>query len=120
MGKLQLTTPPGALDLATVRRIVAVGKTLRSELLPWYARWLFPQVEGVRICSAAPAWELEWREQGQLLGLPLKAEPGDRDPETKKGATSRPCTTLTGQENWPDAARLIAPAGTTLSVRLGR
>jgi hypothetical protein len=37
---------------------------------------------------------------------------------TRKGEKSRPCTLLTGQENWPDAARLVPPAGTKLSIKL--
>lgn len=118
--QLELNTRPEQLDMATVRRIVLVAHRLRSELLPWYLRWAMPQVQGVRICSAAPQWELEWREQGALLGLPLGPDAKDRDPEAKKGEPGRPCTTLTGQEQWPDGARLIAPAGTKLSVRFAR
>lgn len=115
--QLELTPTPEQLDMATVRRIVGVAHRLRSEGLPWYLRWAIPQVHGVRICSAAPQWELEWREQGQLLGLPLTADAKDRDPEAKRGEPGRPCTTLTGQEQWPDGARLVAPSGTKLSVR---
>lgn len=118
-GRIRLTTPPEQLSMATVRRITGIARTLRSELLPWYARWLFPQIQGVRVCSAEPKWELEWRdEQGQLLGLPLTAEPKDRDPDAPKDKPSPPCTTLTGAEPWPDAARLVAPADARLSVRL--
>ncbi|MET0517579.1 MAG: hypothetical protein ABW005_01970 [Burkholderiaceae bacterium] len=119
-GTLNLTMTADQLDMATVRRLMAVSHKLRSELLPWYLRWLFPQVEGVRICSAQPQWQLQWREQGQLLGLPLGADPQDRDPEADKGATSKPCTTLSGQEAWPDEARLVAPADARLSVRFRR
>lgn len=115
--QLELTPSPERLDMATVRRIVYVAHRLRSELLPWYLRWAVPQVQGVRVCSAAPQWELEWREQGRLLGLPLTADAKDRDPEAKRGEPGRPCTTLTGQEQWPDGARLVAPAETKLSVR---
>jgi hypothetical protein len=118
-GRVLLTTPPDQLTMATVRRIMAAARSLRSELLPWYARWLFPQIAGVRVCSAEAKWELEWRENGQLLGLPLSADPKDRDPEVKKGEKSPPCATLTGAEPWPDAARLVAPADAKLSVRLG-
>ena len=117
---IQLTTAPQDLDMAMVRRVTATARKLRSELLPWYLRFLFPQIEGVRVCSAAPDWELEWRENGQLLGLPLGADPKDRDPDTAKGAKSKPCTTLTGQEQWPDSARLLAPADARLSVRLAK
>jgi hypothetical protein len=117
-GKLYLTTPPDQLDMATVRRIVSTARTLRSELLPWYARWVFPQIDGVRVCSAEPRWSLEWPERGQTLELPLSADPKDRDPDAPKDAPSKPCATLTGQERWPDTARLVAPADAKLSVRL--
>ncbi len=117
-GSIELTVPPEQLDMAKVRQIVRVARTLREELLPWYLRWLFPRIEAVRICSATPTWELEWRENGQLLGLPLPQAANERDPHAKKDDSSRPCTLLTGQERWPDAARLLAPAGTMLSVRL--
>jgi len=119
-GRLHLTTPPEQLDMAIVRRIMSTAHTLRSELLPWYLRWLAPQVGGVRICSATPSWQLQWREQGQgqLVGVPLSADPKDKDPDAAKGERDRPCTTLTGQEGWPDAALLVAPAGSKLSVRL--
>lgn len=117
-GTIQLTTPPEQLDLAKVRQILRVGRTLREELLPFYLRWLFPRGQGVRICSDTPTWELTWRENGQLLGLPLPPVAGERDPDTKKGEKSRPCTVLTGQENWPDAARLQPPPGTKLSLKL--
>jgi len=118
-GRIRLTTPPEQLTMGQVRRIMATAGTLRSELLPWYLRWMFPQIGGVRICSTEPRWELEWRENGQLLGLPLSADPKDRDPDVRKGEKSPPCTTLTGAESWPDAARLVAPADARLSVRLG-
>lgn len=117
-GSIELTTPPEQLDMAKVRQIIRVARTLREELLPWYMRWLFPRIEAVRICSATPTWELEWRENGQLLGLPLPAAANERDPEAKQGDKSRPCTLLTGQESWPGAARLLPPAGTRLSIKL--
>lgn len=117
-GTFELTTPPEQLDMATVRRIVRVARTLREELLPWYLRWMFPRIEAVRVCSATPGWELEWRENGQLLGLPLPQAAGERDPDAGKGEKGRPCALLTGQESWPDAARLVAPAGSKLSVKL--
>ena len=115
-GTIHLTTPPEALDMGTVRRIVRVAHILRSELLPWYLRWLFPQIEGVRICSKSPDWQLAWPEDGQMLAVPLSADP--RTPTTSKGGSSKPCTSLTGREGWPDAARLLAPADAELSVRL--
>ncbi|MFG6432225.1 hypothetical protein [Roseateles sp. LYH14W] len=115
-GTLRLTTPPEQLDLAKVRQVMRVARTLREELLPFYLRWLFPRMQGVRICSDTPTWELTWRENGQLLGLPLPAA-NEREPDTKKGDASRPCTLLTGQENWPEAARLLPPANTKLSIK---
>ncbi|WP_444763156.1 hypothetical protein [Roseateles sp.] len=115
-GTPELTTQPEQLDLATVRRIMRVARTLREELLPFYLRWLFPRMQGVRICSDTPTWELEWRENGQLMGLPLPAA-NEREPTTKKGDPSRPCTLLTGQENWPETARLLPPAATKLSIK---
>lgn len=118
--QLHLTVQPDQLDMATVRRIMAVANQARSELLPWYLRWLFPQVGGVRVCSAQPKWELEWREAGQLLGVPLSADAKDRDPYAPAGKPSNPCATLTGQEPWPDAARLVAPSDARLSVRLAK
>jgi hypothetical protein len=121
-GSIELTMPPEELTMAKVRQITRVARTLREELLPWYLRWLFPRIEAVRVCSATPTWELEWREDGkaggQLLGLPLPQATGERDPDAKKGQAGRPCTLLTGQESWPDAARLIAPPGSKLSVKL--
>jgi hypothetical protein len=117
-GTLELTTPPEQLDMAKVRQVMRVAHTLREELLPWYLRWLFPRVEGVLICSTTPTWELEWQENGKLLGLPLPESVNDREAGTKKGDKSRPCAVLTGQENWPDAARLLPPAGTKLGVKL--
>ncbi|QPF72950.1 hypothetical protein G8A07_08420 [Roseateles sp. DAIF2] len=118
-GRIKLTLKPEQLTMAQVRRIMEVGRTVRGELLPWYARWLFPQVGGVRICSEQPRWELEWRdERGQLLGLPLPTEPGGRDPDAPKDS-KRACTVLTGEEPWPASARLLAPADATLSVRMG-
>ena len=115
-GSIELTTPPEQLDMAKVRQIVRVARTLREELLPFYLRWLFPRIQGVRICSDTPTWELAWRENGQLMGLPLPAA-NEREPQTKKGQPSRPCTLLTGQENWPEAARLLPPAGSKLSIK---
>lgn len=120
-GRIQLTTPAERLTLGEVRRIVATGRRLRSEMLPWYLRWMFPQIEGVRVCSAQPAWELQWREAGQLMALPLAEEAGERDPDQANSvpaAERRRCTTLRGDEPWPDAARLEAARDTSLSVRL--
>ncbi len=115
-GSLELNTRASELTMAKVRQIVRVGFKLRDELLPWYLRWLFPRIEGVRVCAATPALELEWRENGQLLGLPLPV--GERDTRAQKGTTGRACTLLTGQERWPDDARLVAPADAELSVKL--
>lgn len=115
-GSLELTTKPDALTMAKVRQIVRVGFKLRDELLPWYLRWLFPRLEGVRVCAATPAMELEWRENGQLLGLALPV--GERDPKSKKGVPGRACALITGQERWPDDARLLAPPDAELSVKL--
>ncbi|KQW52059.1 MULTISPECIES: hypothetical protein [unclassified Roseateles] len=115
-GTLELTTPPEQLDMAKVRQVMRVARTLREELLPFYLRWLFPRIDAVRICSDTPTWELEWRENGQLMGLRLP--PADtREPGTKKGEASRPCTLLTGQENWPQTARLLPPPGSKLSIK---
>lgn len=114
---LRLTTPPERLDMAQVRHIMKTADTVRSEVLPWYLRMLFPQVLGVRVCSDRPQWELEWPDKGQLLAVPLSADPKDRDPDAAKDASTRFCTTLSGQEQWPDAARLVAPAGSRLSMR---
>lgn len=108
--RVDLTTPPDQLDLYTVRRIVQVGQRLRSELLPWYLRWLFPQMEGVVVCSDRPDWRLTWTENGQPLELPLPVDPQSRDPYAAKNAPSRPCTALTGQENLPGAAKLKPPS----------
>jgi len=116
-GTIELTVPPEQLSLGKVRQVMRVARTLREELLPWYLRWLFPRIEAVRICSAAPDWQLQWQENGQLLGLPLPVTADERDPEAGKGAKDRSCALLTGQENWPDAARLVPPAGTRLSIK---
>lgn len=117
-GTLELNVTPEQVTMAKVRQIVRVARTLREEMLPWYARWLFPRIEGVRVCSATPTWELEWKEDGKLLGLPLPAAPGERDPLERKAAQPRPCTLLTGQESWPDAARLLPPPNSRVSVKL--
>lgn len=116
-GSVELTVPPEQLSMGKVRQILRVARTLREEMLPWYTRWLFPRIQAVRVCSATPTWELEWRENGQLLGLPLPAAPGERAPGANKGDT-RVCTLLTGQESWPDAARLLPPPGSKLDVKL--
>jgi len=121
-GSIELNVKPEELTMAKVRQAMRVAHTLREELLPFYLRWLFPRVEAVRVCSATPTWELEWRENGQLLGLALPPAAGERDPaakkDAKKGEPARACTLLTGQENWPDAARLVPPADTALSIKL--
>lgn len=120
-GEIELNTQPAELDMAKVRQIVRVAQLLRTELLPWYLRWLFPQIDGVRVCSAAPTWELEWREAGQLLGLPLPPDAKEKDSlsaAAAKAGTPRACTVLTGQERYPDGARLLAPADARLSVKL--
>jgi len=117
-GSIELTTPPEQLTMAKVRQVMRVAHTLREELLPWYLRWLFPRIEGVLICSPTPTWELEWQENDKLLGLPLPQAVNEREFGTKKGEKSRPCAVLTGQENWPDGARLLPPAGTKLGVKL--
>ncbi|MDH0865304.1 hypothetical protein [Mitsuaria sp. GD03876] len=117
---IDLSTPPEMLDMATVRRVVAVGQRLRTELLPWYVRWMFPQIDGVIACSDQPQWNLDWAEGGQRWRLPLPAEAQQREPETPKGKPSRACTVLTGQEQWPDAALFLPPPGanTKLYVKL--
>lgn len=117
-GTLELNVTPEQVTMAKVRQIVRVARTLREEMLPWYLRWLFPRIEGVRVCSATPTWELEWAEDGKLLGLPLPVAPGERDPLERKAAQPRPCTLLTGQESWPDAARLLPPPNSRVSVKL--
>ncbi|OWQ44063.1 hypothetical protein CDL60_26795 [Roseateles noduli] len=117
---IDLATPPEMLDMATVRRIVSVGQRLRTELLPWYVRWMFPQIDGVIVCSDQAQWDLDWTESGQRLRLPLPSEAQQREPETPKGKPSRACTVLTGQEQWPDAALLQPQPGgnTKLYVKL--
>ncbi|WP_310389902.1 hypothetical protein [Roseateles sp.] len=125
-GKLLLTVKPAQLDMALVRKIMNAAGTMRSEILPWYLRWAFPQVEGVRICSAQANWELEWPDTatvGQLLTVPLSADPKDFDPDQSGASKQSPsarrqCTTLSGEERWPDNARLVAPLDASLSVRL--
>ncbi|MCH7342046.1 hypothetical protein LZ017_01425 [Pelomonas sp. CA6] len=117
-GEIEITTPPEQLDMATVRRIVRVGQKLRGELLPWYLRWLMPQVEGVRVCSETPRMTLEWPEQGQTLELVLPLDKSLREPGAPKDGTPRHCTLLTGQEPWPDAARLQPGVKTRLTGKL--
>lgn len=118
-GTLELTVAPEQLDMATVRRIMRVAHTLKTELLPWYLRWLFPGIEGVLVCGPEPKFELEWREAepaGRLMGLTLPV--GERDPERKPGQAPRACALMSGNESWPDSARLLAPAGSKLHVKL--
>jgi len=117
---IALTYGPEQLDMAMVRRTVAAARKMRSDLLPWYVRWIFPPIEAVRICSSQPNWELEWPDRGQLLAVPLTANPGDKDTIASAQEPARVCTSLSGEERWPDAARLVAPADTSLSVRLLR
>ncbi|OWQ87606.1 hypothetical protein CDN99_18635 [Roseateles aquatilis] len=117
---IDLSTSPEMLDMATVRRVVTLGQKLRGELLPWYARWLFPQIDGVIACSDQPLWALDWTEGGQRLRLALPADTQQREPYIAKDKPSRACTVLTGQEQWPDSALLQPPAGgnTKLYVKL--
>lgn len=117
-GTVELNVKPEELTMAKVRQAIRVARTLREELLPFYLRWLFARIEAVRVCSATPTWELEWRENGQLMGLPLPVAAGERDPDAKKGEKGRPCTLLTGQESWPDEARLLPPPDTKLGIKL--
>ena len=111
--EIELSTPPEQLDMATVRRVVRLSQKLRDELLPWYARWLFPQIDGVMVCSDQPQWSLEWPEGGQVMSLALPQDRSLREPRPAKDKDkpARPCTLLTGQEAWPDAARLQPPVG---------
>ncbi len=118
-GTLELTVTPEQLDMAKVRQIMRVAHRLKTELLPWYLRWLFPRIEGVLVCGPEPRFELEWREAGTggaLMGLDLPV--GEHDPERKPGQTPRACAVMTGAEAWPDSARLLAPPGSKLSVKL--
>lgn len=117
---IDIATPPEQLTLGTVRRIVNLGQRLRSEILPWYVRWLFPNIEGVIACSDQPQWALDWPEGGQVLTMALSADKAQREPYTPKDKPSRACTVMTGQENWPDSAKLQPPAGgnTKLYVKL--
>ena len=124
-GKFLLTVKPEQLDMAMVRKIMKTARTMRSEVLPWYLRWAIPQFEGVRVCSNQANWELEWPDPntaGQLLSVPLSADSKDMDPEESGAAKKSPsarrqCSTITGEERWPDQARLVAPADASLSVR---
>jgi len=122
MGQLEINVKPEDLDMGTVRRMMRVGNSLRSEMLPFYLRWLVPQIEAVKICSPRPEWELVWRENGQLLGLPLQMDAKARQaaPKDDKVLADYRCTLLSGQERWPDSAKLIAPEGSKLSVQLSR
>ncbi len=115
---LELNLAPEQLTMGKVREIVALGRTLREELLPWAVRWLVPSIEGVRVCSPTPTWELEWPEGSQLMGLALPVTAGERDAQDANSPRPRPCALLTGQESWPDSARLLPPENTHLSVKL--
>lgn len=124
-GLLEINAKPEELDMKLVRRIMRVGHTLRTEMLPIYLRWLTPQIEGLKICSPQAGWQLEWPEGGQTLTLPLEALPPSKAPAVKKNGKNEPdprpfCTVLSGQERWPDAAKLVAPANSKLSVQLSR
>ncbi len=118
MGTIKLTVKPDELDMAKVRKIMSVAETLRSKMLPWYLRMLAPQMDGITICSARPEWELQWREKGQLWGVPLPVDPGTSDPDAAAGQPPRVCAVLTGKERWRDDARLVAPPDATLNVKL--
>ncbi|MFG6447263.1 hypothetical protein ACG0Z6_03290 [Roseateles sp. BYS180W] len=113
-GFVTLTTPPDQLDLATVRRIVRLGQKLRGDLIPWYVRWMMPELRGITICSPSTDMALEWPEQGRTLRLALTPDPKRRDPDPEADGSKRSCTQLTGQEQWPDTARLVAARGTQI------
>ena len=55
-----------------------------------------------------------------MWAVPLTANPGDQETNASAQEPARVCTSLSGEERWPDAARLVAPADTRLSVRLLR
>ncbi|MFG6465721.1 DUF2987 domain-containing protein [Roseateles sp. BYS87W] len=115
---LELNTPADQLTMGKVREIVKVGRSVREDLLPWALRWLLPRVQGVRICSPAPGWQLEWTEAEQVVTVPLPVATDERDELDRKTAQPRPCALLTGQERWPDTARLLPSPATRLSVKL--
>lgn len=122
-GQLEINVKPEDLDMGMVRRMMRVGNSLRSEMLPFYLRWLAPQLEAIRICSPRPEWELNWRENGQLMGLPLQMDAKAREPapaKDDKRFVDYRCTLLTGQERWPDSAKLITPEGSKLGVQFSR
>lgn len=121
-GQLEINVKPEDLDMGMVRRMMKIGHSLRTEMLPFYLRWLMPQIEAIKICSPRPEWELNWRENGQLMGLPLQMDAKARQPAPKddKVLADYRCTLLSGQERWPDSAKLIAPEGSKLSVQLSR
>jgi len=124
-GLLEINAKPEEVDMKLVRRLMRVGHSLRTEMLPFYLRWLMPQIEGLKICSPQAGWQLEWPEGGQTLALPLEALPPSKNPVVKKDGKNEPdprpfCTVLSGQERWPDAAKLVAPTNSKLSVQLSR
>lgn len=120
-GSLELNVTPEQLDMATVRRLMRVSQRLKTELLPWYLRWLFPDVQGVLVCAPQGPFELEWHEgerpEGQLMAVQLPAN--DRAQTAKNGEPARVCLLLNGQERWVDSARLVPVAGTKLDVKIG-
>ncbi|MEO3691257.1 hypothetical protein [Roseateles paludis] len=120
-GSLELNLTPEQLDMATVRRLMRLSHRLKTELLPWYLRWLFPDVQGVLVCAPQAPFELEWHEgerpEGQLMAVQLPAN--DRAQQAKDGEPARVCLLLTGQERWGDSARLVPTPGTKLNLKLG-
>lgn len=116
-GSLEPTVSPEQLTMAAVRRIVRAAHNVRQEMLPKHLRWLLPRVDGIRVCSAEPNWGLKWRESAQVLDVTLQVAAGERDPNARKGELDWPCTVLTSEAWWGDAARLVASSRTRLSLR---
>ena len=67
-------------------------------------------------------WATQWSEQGQTVAVALPVDPLKHDEIDPDDATAknRVCTALSGQEPWPEAARLVADPDATLSVQWNR
>jgi hypothetical protein len=115
-GSLEPAVSHRQLTMAIVRRMVRAISNVRQEMLPRHLRWLLPHAKGIRVCSPEPIWVLKWRESAQVLDVRLQVAAGERDPHARKAEFNWPCTLLAGEAWWGDAARLVAPSGTRLSL----
>lgn len=123
-----LMRDPGSLPFGDINVLLSGfqrhgGGLLRMDfkLQPKDRAQPFPIVPKLALQSADGTFDLPvlpTAEARDAHCLALTADPKDRDPNTPKGQASKPCTSLSDQETWPDEVRLIAPADAELTVCL--